>query len=88
MCPATPVSSKTQQRETWKPNGVYLVGGQTRSCADQLVISEVDLRELNISVGLAFIGDRSQQLGHSVGHALNACVNRLDGRGLWRVCAH
>ena len=36
------------QGETWKPTHVNLVGHQTRRCADQIVVCDLDVRELVI----------------------------------------
>ena len=60
--------------ETWKSTHVNLVGRQTRRRADRIVASELDVKELQISVVLSLVDDHSQHLGHSVLHTLNASV--------------
>ena len=48
--------------------------GQTRRRADRIVVSELDVRELQIPDVLLLVDDHSQHLGHSVVHPLNASV--------------
>ena len=62
------------QRETWKSTHVNLVGGQIRRLANRIVVCELDVRELQIPVVLAFIDDHGQHLGHCIVHPLNASV--------------
>ena len=64
---------ENHQGETCRPTHVNLVGGQTRCRADRIVVSELDVRELQIPV-LSFVDDHSKHLGHSVVHPLNASV--------------
>ena len=61
---------ENHQRQTWKSTHVNLVGHQTRRRSDRIVVSELDVRELQIPVVLSFIDDHSQHLGHSVVHPL------------------
>ena len=65
---------ENHQRQTWKSTHVNLVGHQTRRRSDRIVVSELDVRELQIPVVLSFIDDHSQYLSHSVVHPLNASV--------------
>ena len=51
-----------------------LVGGQTRSRADLIVLIELNVRELQIPVVLAFVGDHSQHLGHGIVHPFSTSV--------------
>ena len=53
---------------------VKLVGRQTRRRADRVVVSKLDVRELQIPVVSSFVDDHSQHLGDSVVHLLNASV--------------
>ena len=65
---------KNRQGETWKPAHVNLVGRQTRRRAHRIVVSEPNVRELQIPVVLLFVDNHSQHLCHSVVHPLNAPV--------------
>ena len=51
---------ENRQKEMWKCTHVNLVGRQSRRRADQIVVCEVNVRELQIPVVL-FIDDHSQQ---------------------------
>ena len=65
---------ENRQLETWKATDVNLVGGQFRRRADRLVVCELEVRELQIPVVLAFNDDHRQNLGHSVVNPLYASV--------------
>ena len=65
---------ENREGETCKPTNVNLVGRQTRRRADRIVVSELDVKELQIPVVLSLVDGHSQRLGHSVVHPLNASV--------------
>ena len=51
-----------------------LVGRQARRCADGIVVSEFDVRQMQVPIVLSLVDDHSQHLDHSVVHPLNAPV--------------
>ena len=73
---------ENRQSETWKSTHVDLVGRQTRHRADRIVVSQHDVREVQIPVVLPFVDYHSQDLGHSVVHPLNAS----DAVGMIGAC--
>ena len=64
LVPRDSRASKHYQRDAWTSTHVDLVGAQTRRRADQIVVSQLDMREIQIPVTLAFVDDHSQHLGH------------------------
>ena len=65
---------ENRPRETRKSTHVNLMGGQTRRRVARIVVCELDVRELQILVVLAFMDDHTQHLGHTVVHQLHASV--------------
>ena len=74
---------ENRQGETWKLTRVSLVGRQTCLRADRIVVSELDVRELQIPVVVSLVDDHSQHLGYSVVHPLNSsvAVRMMGARG-------
>ena len=51
-----------------------LVGRQARRRADGIVVSEFDVRQMQVPIVLSLVDDHGQHLGHSVVYPLNAPV--------------
>ena len=51
-----------------------LVGCQARRCAHGIVVSEFDVRKMQVPIVLSLVDNHGQDLGHSVVHLLNAPV--------------
>ena len=62
------------KREARKSAHVYLVGGQVIGGAGRIVVGELHVRQLRISIVLAFVDDHSQHVGHCVVNALHTTV--------------
>ena len=60
-----------------------LVGRQAHRCADGVVVSEFDVRQIQVPIVLSLVDDHSQYLGHRVVHPLNAPVTV----GMIRACS-
>ena len=66
---------ENRQGETWESANVDLFGGQTRRRADGIVVSEFDVRQIQIPIVLSLVDDHiTSILGHSVVNPLNASV--------------
>ena len=65
---------ENRQGKTWEFAHVDRGGRQTRRRADRIVISEFDVRQMQIAIVLSLGYYHSQHLGHSGIHPLNAPV--------------
>ena len=65
---------KNRQGETWESAHVDLVGRQTRRRAVEIVVSEFNVRKMQVPIVSSLVDDRTQHLGHSVVHPINAPV--------------
>ena len=65
---------ENRQGEAWESAHVDLVRRQARRRADIFVVSEFDVRQMQVLNVLSLVDDHSQHLGHSVVHPLNAPV--------------
>ena len=65
---------ENRQGETWESAHVDLVGRQTRRRADEIVVRELDVRQMQVHIVLSLVDDHSQHLGHGVVFPLNAPV--------------
>ena len=65
---------ENRQEAPWESAHVDLVGRQTRSLADGIVVSKYDVGQTQVSVVLSLVDDHSQHLDHSVVYPLNAPV--------------
>ena len=65
---------ENRQRETWKSAHMDLAWCQIRRHADRIVVSDLDVRQVQIPILLSFVHDHSQHVGQSVVHLLNASV--------------
>ena len=74
---------ETRQGETWESAHVDLVGRQTRRRADGIVVSEFDVRQMQVPIALSLVDDHGQHLGHSMVHPLNFPVTSLRTPNSW-----
>ena len=65
---------ENRQGEPWESAHVDLIGRQTRSRADGVVVSEFYVGQMQILIVLSLGDDHSQHLCHSVIYTLNAPV--------------
>ena len=65
---------ENRQGETWESAHVDLLRRQAHRRADGIVVSEFDVRKMQVSIVLSLVDDHSQPLDHSAVHPFNAPV--------------
>lgn len=60
--------------EARKVAQVDFIGGKPCGGADGVIVDALDVRELNVPIGLSFVADHDEQYGHSVVDTLDTAV--------------
>ena len=60
-------AADNRQREKWESAHVHLVGRQARRRTDGIVVSELDMRKMQVPIVLSLVDDHGHHFGRSVG---------------------